>query len=107
MRRPNGRLVEAELLINARLGQEISGNVFAQELVVRHIGIQCADEIIAVLHGVRNARVALTAERLRVAHPIHPMPRPTLSKMRRGQQAIDGIFNCRLAIDECRLRERQ
>ena len=103
---PNGRLVEAELLIYSWLGQEVAGDVFAQKLIVRHVGVQRADEIIAILIGVRNARVALAAERFRVAHPIHPMPRPAFAKMSRGKETIGGIFDCRLAIDVCGLRER-
>ena len=83
MRRADGRLVQPQLGIQPRLLQQVARDVFTQQLVVRHIGVECANEIIPVLVRERNARVALAAERLGVTHPVHPVPRPALAKMRR------------------------
>ena len=93
MRRANGRLVEAKFLVEPRLGQQITGDVLAQQLIIRNICIQCADEIVTILVGVRDARITLAPKRLGVAHPVHPMSRPALSEMGRGNQPFDGIFN--------------
>ena len=62
VRRANRRFIEAELFVEARPGQKIAGNMFTEELIVRYIDIQRADKVIAVLVGVGDARVALTAQ---------------------------------------------
>ena len=83
MRRADGRLVQPQLVIQPRLLQQVARDVFTQQLIVRHIGVERANEIIPVLIREWNARVALTAKRLGVTHPVHPVPRPAFPKMRR------------------------
>ena len=82
MRRANGRLVEAKFLVESWLDQQVTGYVLAQQLIIGDISIQRTDEIVAVLVGMRDARITLAPKRLGVANPVHPMPRPALAKVR-------------------------
>ena len=75
-------LHNARLRIDARLQQQITRDVLPHELVIRHIRIQSADEIVAILKRPRHLEVTLTAVALRVAKPVHPVPRPSLAEMR-------------------------
>ena len=106
MRRADGRLVQAKLLVEPRPGQQITGDVLSQQLVVRHVFVQRANEIIPVLVGVRDTRVTLTPKRLRVAHPVHPMPRPTLAKVWRGEQALNRALDGGPGVGSSLLHER-
>ena len=107
MRRADGRLVQPQLGIQPRLLQQVARDVFTQQLVVRHIGVECANEVIPVLVRKRNARVALAAERLGVTHPVHPVPRPTFPKMRRRQKLLHRRLDRALPVQRLRLHERR
>ena len=107
MRRADGRLVQPQLGIQPRLLQQVARDVFTQQLVVRHIGVECANEIIPVLVRKRNARVAFAAERLGVTHPVHPMPRPAFPEMRRRQKLLHRRLDRALPIQRLRLHERR
>ena len=106
MRRADGRLVQAKLLVEPRPGQQITGDVLSQQLVVRHVFVQRANEVIPVLVGVRDSRVTLTPKRLRVAHPVHPMPRPALAKVWRGEQALNRALDGGPGVGSSLLHER-
>ena len=75
----------------ARLRHEVAGDMLGDELVVRHAVVQRADDVVAILPGVRNDRLPLMPARLRVAHEVQPVPRPALAEMRRRQQAIHDL----------------
>jgi hypothetical protein len=69
-------------------GELVAGDVFADERVERQVGVEGADEIVAVAPREGNFRVALAAVRLGVADEIHPVPRPMLAEARRCEEAI-------------------
>ena len=73
-------------------GEQIPGEVFLQEPVIGHVLVEGADEVVAVLPGVSDGVVGLMAARLRVAHEVHPVARPTLAEVGGGEQLIDGVF---------------
>ena len=100
--RAEDRLVEALRRVEARLLQQIAGDVFRDELVVGHVGVEGADDVIAVLVGVGDGVVELVAARLAVAHQVEPVPRPALAELRRRQQPIDHLLVGvrRLVLDE-------
>ena len=72
----------------ARLGQKVTGHVLGDELIVRHVRVEGADDIVAVLVGVRNKRIELVSARLGETHQVEPVPRPALAVLRRSEQAI-------------------
>ena len=41
--------------------------------------------------GVQDRVVELVPAGLRVTHPIHPVPRPTLAEVQRGKQLVDHL----------------
>ena len=73
-------------------GEQIPGEVFLQEPVIGHVLVEGADEVVAVLPGVSDGVVGLMAARLRVAHEVHPVARPTLAEVGGGEQLINGVF---------------
>ncbi len=78
------RLVEPLRRVQPRLG----GQVFDDDLVVRHVGVEGADDVIAVLVGAGDGVVELVAARVGVAHQVQPVPAPALAEVRRRQQAV-------------------
>ena len=80
------RLVEALSLIDALLRQQIAGDVLAHKLVVRHVVVEGADQVVAVAPGVVYLVIPLVAVRFRESHHIHPVPGQALAEMRRSQQ---------------------
>src|SRR6185437_2094908 len=63
MGRAQGRLVDAELAVDPRVGQQIAGQVLANESIVGDVGIESANEIVAVAPSMGNGRVAFAAVR--------------------------------------------
>ena len=89
VRWPDAALDDAIALIHARLRQQITCDVLTHELIVGHVGIQRTDQIVAILEGTRDLKIPLASMALRIAKPVHPMPRPALAKVRRDEQRID------------------
>ena len=71
------------------IGQQVAGKLFPQELVVRLVGIERSDHVIAVLPGLRRGVVARFASGVGVPHQIEPVPPPPLAIGRLSQQPID------------------
>ena len=84
-----GRLIELFRFIEARGLQQIAGELFADELVVGDVGIEGADEVIAVAPSLRDGWIAFAAMRVGVADEIHPVTGEVFAVARRGQQAVD------------------
>ena len=89
-----------------RLGRDVrqlvAGKLLADELVVRLVVVERADDVVAVPPGVWLRPVALEAVGLGVADQVEPVPRPALAVVRRGEQAIDDLF-----VGVGRLRRRR
>ena len=62
--RPNAGLVDSQLFIDARFGEQVSGYVFANDLVVRYILVQCADQVIASLGPEPEPETAISSCRV-------------------------------------------
>ena len=86
-----GRLIELFRFVEARGLQQVASELFADELVVGDVGIEGADEVIAVAPGLRDGRIAFAAVRVGVADEIHPVAREVFAVARRGQQAVDDL----------------
>ena len=92
--------------LNRRL-DEVGGNLLADELVVRRVGVKGADDVIAICVGVRPNAVGSEGKHkilgVRVARDVKPVASPAFTVSRRGQQAIDNLRKGirRIIRDEC------
>ena len=75
----------------ARIGQQITREVFANELIQGDVRVEGADEIVAVLEGTRNFGVAFATMGLGVANKVHPVSGPVLAKSG-GVEKLLGAF---------------
>src|SRR5947209_442317 len=65
--------------MHARLGQQVAGDVFEHELIVRNIRIESADDIIAVPMREGIIDVELVSRGFGVTHEVEPVPGPALA----------------------------
>ena len=86
-----GRLVELFFGVEPWLLQQVAGELFADELVVRDVGIEGPDQVVAVAPGLRDGGVAFAAVRIGVADEIHPVAGEVFAVAGRGQQAVDDL----------------
>ena len=86
--RAEERFVQALRLVVAGALQQVAGQVLPNQLVVGNVGVQGADQVIAVAPRLGQIRIALAPVRLGVTHQIHPVPRPALAEVGRLQQAV-------------------
>ncbi len=93
MCRADDRFVDALGSVDARLGQQVASHVFAHELIVGHVGVERADQIVAVVRGADDFRIALGAVRFGIANPVHPVAGPALAELRAGQQLVDKLLD--------------
>ena len=71
-------------------------------LMVRQVGVEGADQIVAIPPGVRDGHVGFVAERVAVADEVHPVPGPALAEVRRSQQPVNHSLQGigRLVVDK-------
>ena len=72
--------------------------MLAHELVVGYIGVQGSDQVIAVAERVGDVWVALAPVGVSVAHPVHPVPAPSLPELWLGEQLLHQLFGGCLGI---------
>ena len=89
--RPDAGFVDAFLGVDARLFQEIAGQLLADELVIRHVGIERADEVVAIAPRLFDHRVAFAAAGIGIADEVHPVAGEVFAVARRGQQAVNDL----------------
>ena len=70
-------------------GEEITGELFADELIVGFIGIERGDDVIAVTPGVGESEIAFFAGGFGVAGEIEPVAAPAFPELGGGEEAID------------------
>ena len=58
-------------------------------MVVGDVGIEGADEVIAVTPGLRDGGISFAAVRVGVADEVHPVAGEVFAVARRGQEAVD------------------
>ena len=95
---PDCRFVQAQFLVQTWSRQQVARQVFPDQLVIGNIRIQGSNQVVPVSVGIGYIGVALTAMRVRIPDPIHPVARPTLAKLRRLQQFVYQLFDRRLRI---------
>ena len=62
--------------------------MLAHEGIIGHVGVERTNDVVAVLVGIGNDKIALVPARFGVPHKVQPVPRPTLTELRRCQQLI-------------------
>ena len=85
----DGRLAKVLFPIPSRLCEQVARDVFADELVIRHVVVEGANQVVAVTPGVMDFVVPFVAVRLGKPDHIQPVSRPAFAKMGRRQQRID------------------
>ena len=89
-------------------GQQIAGDVLADELVIRNVGIQRPDHIVAVFVREGNFKIEFVSRGLGIPHQVEPVAGPAFAVALRGQQAVDhpflglrrGVFQERLDLGQ-------
>ena len=71
------------------VGQQVACNLLPQKLVIGLVSIEGRDHIVAILPGQRGRIVTRFTGRVGVSHQIEPMPPPSLTIGRAGEQPID------------------
>ena len=86
------RLVDVRDRIDSRVGQQVAGDLFADETVDGYVVADRTDAPVTVPPGMRDRRISLTAVRLAVADAVEPMPGPVLGEVGRSEQPVDELF---------------
>ena len=73
------------------LAEGIARDLFADELIIRRVGVERLDHIIAIGPGIGPLGVHLEAVRVGVAHDIEPVLAPALAVAGTCEESIDGI----------------
>ena len=96
-------LVAACRRVDAGTLHHVAGDVLDNELIVRHVGVEGADDVVAIAVCLRDRVVALVAARLGEAHQVEPVLPPAFAEVRRGQQPLDElpVGVGRGVVDEC------
>jgi hypothetical protein len=76
--------------LRSRRGQEIAGELLANEAVERFIRIESFDDVIAITPGILEKKRPAATAGLGKARHIQPVPAPSFAETRRGEEAIDG-----------------
>ena len=78
------------------IDQLIAGDLLEQKLVVRLVGIEGVDDVVAIFPGVLADHVRIAfALGIGIARHVQPMPAPTHAVSRRGEQTIHHLFQRR------------
>ena len=73
-----------------RVRNQVTGNLLPDELVVRHIGVECVDDPVAVPPGVGLCGVVKKpTEAIAVASDVEPVTPPPFTVLRRFEKFID------------------
>ena len=80
------QLVGAAAVVLRR--QQIAGDLLADELIVRLVGVEGGDDVVAIAPGLGIGEVGLAA-RLGEAGHVEPVPPPALAEAGRGEQPVD------------------
>ena len=82
-------------------GQDVAGDLLADELVVRLVGVEGVDDVVAVAPGLGHGEVGRLAGRVGVADHVEPVPAPLLAVGRRRQQPVHELVeSVRRAVGE-------
>ena len=81
-------------LMGSRRREQIARYLLDDETVVGHVGVEGVDHVIPVAPGFRKIEILIQAGGVGVANDVQPMPPPSFTVSRRGQQAIHQPGEC-------------
>ncbi len=93
------------------LGRDfIARQLLFHKSVIRLVGVERVDEVIAVAIHLGAVHIELVAAGVGIPHQIHPVPRPAFAVVRRGQQCVDQprprirrrVLHKRVGLGRCR-----
>ena len=61
-------------------GEQVAGELLANETVERPVGVECLDDVIAIPPGVLGEDVVGRADLVGVARQVQPVPCPALAE---------------------------
>ena len=79
-------------------GQQVACDLFLHEAVVGFVRVEAVHHVVAVTPRVAEGDVLIKAVRVCVTRHVQPVPAPALAVSSGGEQAVDEISDCRLAI---------
>src|SRR6185436_15256255 len=74
--------------------QFVAGQLHANELAVRHVLVQRANDPVTIVIGAGSKPVELVATAFRVSSGVEPMPRPFFAISGTFEQTIDDVLKC-------------
>ena len=86
-----GGFVQPLCRVDAGGRQEVAGELLADKLVVGDIGVEGADQVIAIAPRLRDGGVAFAAVGVGVADEVHPVAGEVFAVTRRSQQPVDHL----------------
>ena len=75
--------------VEAGGGKLVAGEVLADELGVGDVGVEGADEVVAVVVGAVDFVVPIIAESFGETHEVHPVAGPLLAEVGGAEEAVD------------------
>ena len=88
----NDRFVVLFFGVTPGIFEEVSGEVLTDKIIIRHILIECPDEVVPVFMGMIDPEVEFMSIGVGVPDKVHPVAGPLFSKMRRSKQFIDNLL---------------
>ena len=77
----NDGFVETRIWVKPRGGQQVARQMLPNELIVGNVRVEGPDQIIAILMCTRNGIVELMSAGFRIPNEVHPVTRPTFTKV--------------------------
>ena len=70
-------------------GEDVAGELFADELIERLVVLEGVEHVVAVEAGFGDGIIGVVAGRVGVAHDVEPVASPAFAVVGRGEQAFD------------------
>ena len=84
--------VDSKRRVHPGVGNQVAGHMFPDELVVRDVGVQGPDQVVAVTPRGWSVGIAFAPVGLAVADQVHPVAGPALAEMGRVQEVVHQVF---------------
>ena len=72
--------------------EEIAGDLFMDEAIIRLIGVEGIDHVVAIFPGVGIVQIAVESGGFPKAGDVEPVPAPLFPELTRGQKMVDQIL---------------
>ena len=76
-----GQMPSQDLAGLGRGIESISGDLLEDELVVRHVPVECFDDVVSITPGIPHHEISIVGSGICIPYDIQPMPSPALTVM--------------------------